>query len=395
MARLTQFILARGRERRVQSRHPWVYRSEVAEVNGAFEPGDMVDVVDSRGRFLARGYANPRSEIVVRVLTHSQEAVDRDFFARRLSDALAYRKRIMPDEESFRLVFSEGDLLPGLIVDKYGEYLVLQFLTLGMEARRVMVIELLDGLLHPAGMYDRSDVGSRRLEGLEEHAGNIAGHVPQVITIRESGLKFIVDVHGGQKTGFFLDQKENRRLVGPLSKGARVLDAFCHSGTFALSAAQGGAREVVGLDISADALALARENADLNGYLDICRFVTANAFDYLRETEKARERFDVVILDPPAFTKTRDALPGAIRGYKEINLRAFKILNPGGFLLTCSCSHHMDPELFRKVVEEAAADAKKTVRLVTRGSQAKDHPILGGVKETEYLKALLYQVVNE
>lgn len=390
---MAQFVLARGRERRLKARHPWVYRNEIDGVIGDFAAGDVVDVLDSRQRFMAKGYVNPESEITVRVLSFQKEPIDRAFFERRLTDALAYRGHVMPEETSFRVVFSEGDQLPGLIVDKYGDYVVVQLLTLGIDVRRDMIIELLDGLLHPAGIYERSDVGSRRLEGLEERKGPIKGHVPQVITIHENGLRFIVDLHGGQKTGFFLDQKENRRLIVPLAAGGRVLDAFCHSGTFALSAARGGAKDVTGLDISAEAVSLASENAELNGMQDTCRFITANAFDFLREAEKMNERFDLIILDPPAFTKTREALPGAIRGYKEINLRAFKILNPGGFLLTCSCSHHMDPALFRQVVEEAGADAKRTIRMVARGTQAKDHPILGGVKETEYLKALLYQVL--
>lgn len=390
---MAELILARGRERRLKNRHPWVYRNEIDEVRGNFNPGDIVDVLDSRGRFMARGYVNPQSEISVRVLTFSREDIDEAFFRRRLEAALAYRRLVMPGEHSFRVVFSEGDLLPGLIVDKFGDYLSVQFLTLGMDLRRDMIISLLESLLSPAGIYERSDVGTRRLEGLEERKGLLSGRVPQVLTVQENGLKFIVDVHGGQKTGFFLDQKENRRLIFPIAAGARMLDAFCHSGTFALSGAKGGAVDVIGLDISAEAVSLAGENAEMNGFQDRCRFVVANAFDYLREAEKAGEHFDVVVLDPPAFTKTRDALPGALRGYKEINLRAFKILRPGGFLLTCSCSHHVDPATFRLVVEEAAADAKRTVRLVERGTQAKDHPILGGVKETEYLKALLYQAL--
>lgn len=390
---MAELILARGRERRLKNRHPWVYRNEIDEVRGDFNPGDIVDVLDSRGRFMARGYVNPQSEISVRVLTFTREDVDEAFFRRRLEAALDYRRLVMPGEHSFRVVFSEGDLLPGLIVDKFGDYLSVQFLTLGMDQRRDMILDVLEALLSPGGIYERSDVGTRRLEGLEERKGLLRGRVPQVVTVQENGLKFIVDVHGGQKTGFFLDQKENRRLVTPLASGARMLDAFCHSGTFALSGAKGGATDVIGLDISAEAVSLAGENAEMNGFQDRCRFIVANAFDYLRESEKSGEHFDVVVLDPPAFTKTRGALPGALRGYKEINLRAFKILRPGGFLLTCSCSHHVDPATFRLVVEEAAADAKRTIRLVERGTQAKDHPILGGVKETEYLKALLYQAL--
>lgn len=283
--------------------------------------------------------------------------------------------------------------MPGLIVDKYGDYLVVQFLTLGMDVRRDMLLDILEEVYQPVGIYERSDVGSRRLEGLPEQKGLLRGQVPSVIRARENGLKFIVDVQGGQKTGFFLDQKENRRLLQPISRGARVLDAFCHSGTFALTAAASGAKDVIGLDISADALGLAGENAELNGLADVCRFITVNAFDYLRQAEQDKEHYDVIILDPPAFTKTRGAVGGALRGYKEINLRAFKLLRPGGFLLTCSCSHHVNAEMFRNIVENAGADAKRVIRLIARGTQAPDHPILGNVPETEYLKALLYQAL--
>jgi 23S rRNA (cytosine1962-C5)-methyltransferase len=386
-------ILTKGRDKRIKSRHPWVYRSEIQAVDGDFAPGDIVDVKDCYGKFLGRGYINPQSEIVVRVLTYEKEEVDRSFFRNRIEKAKAYRAWRMPDEHSYRAVFSEGDLMPGLIVDKYGDYLVVQFLTLGMDVRRDMLLDILEEVYQPVGIYERSDVGSRRLEGLPEQKGLLRGQVPSVIRARENGLKFIVDVQGGQKTGFFLDQKENRRLLQPISRGARVLDAFCHSGTFALTAAASGAKDVIGLDISADALGLAGENAELNGLADVCRFITVNAFDYLRQAEQDKEHYDVIILDPPAFTKTRGAVGGALRGYKEINLRAFKLLRPGGFLLTCSCSHHVNAEMFRNIVENAGADAKRVIRLIARGTQAPDHPILGNVPETEYLKALLYQAL--
>jgi 23S rRNA (cytosine1962-C5)-methyltransferase len=383
-----------GRHRRVAAGHPWVYATEVAGVEGEFAPGDLVRVVDARGRFLGRGYANPASQILVRLLTRDpEEQVDRDFFRRRLTAALEYRRRVAPKAEACRLVFGEADFLPALIVDRFGPYLVLQTLALGIDRFKDLVVDVLVELLQPRGIYERNDVNVRGLEGLELRTGYLYGQFDPLVTFVEHGLRFAADLARGQKTGFFLDQRENRLALKDLAPGARVLDAFCYTGAFALHAALFGAREVVGVDIAPAAVDLAREHAHLNGLADRCRFYAANAFDELRRLAAAGEKFDLVILDPPAFTKSKEALPGAIRGYKEINLRAMKILRPGGFLVTCSCSYHLDEAAFLEVVLAAAADAGRVLRLVELRRQARDHPILPAARETYYLKCAIFQVL--
>ena len=351
-------------------------------------------MVTSRGEFLGRGYFNPQSQIVIRLLTRADEASDFDWFLARSRQARDWRARVMPGTTSYRLVFSEGDLLPGLIVDHYEDVLVVQLLTLGMDVRREMIVRALAEVEGPEAIYERSDVPSRRYEGLEPREGLLWGKLPpQPMVIRENGLVFEIDVTGGQKTGYFLEQKENRRTLAPLVPGARGVDLFCHNGAFAVHALHYGAREVVGVDSSAQALELARRNAERNGYGDAVRFVEANAFDFLRETDRTEERYDVVILDPPAFAKSKNHFEAARRGYKEVNLRGIRILNPGGFLITCSCSHHMPKDEFYRLVLEAACDAGRQLRLVEERGQAKDHPVLAGVPETEYLKCLVFQVL--
>jgi len=383
-----------GHERRIRAGHLWIYKGNVAEVDGEAAPGDVVDVRSAAGDFLGRGYYNPRSQIVIRLLTRRDERIDYDFFVERLRRARTWRERWMPEATSFRLVYSEGDLLPGLIVDRYEDVLVAQFLTLGMDVRRDMIVQALAEVEAPAAVYERSDVPSRKYEGLEPRTGLLWGELPeQPMIIRENGLSFEVDVLGGQKTGYFLDQKENRRLLAPLVSGARVLDVFCHNGTFALHALRYGAREVIGVDSSAQAVELARRNAELNGFAEDARFVEANAFDFLRELVRSGQCFDVVVLDPPAFAKSKAHFESARRGYKEVNLRGIKILEPGGFLVTCSCSHHMPEEQFYRLILEAAADARRPLRLVERRGQAKDHPVLAGVPETAYLKCFVFQVL--
>ncbi|MEW8977232.1 MAG: class I SAM-dependent rRNA methyltransferase [Symbiobacterium sp.] len=385
--------LARGRHRRIQEGHPWVFRDDVEEVRGEVTPGDVVSVVDFRGRFLGKGYINPRSQIIVRMLTNRDEPIDRDFFRRRLERAWAYRQRVLSDTGACRVVFGEADFLPGLIVDKFGSVLVVQTLALGIDRWLPDIVDILDDLLHPRGIYERNDVPVRHLEGLEERKGYLRGEFDPRLTIVENGLEIAVDVAEGQKTGYFLDQRENRRAVRPYAAGGRVLDCFCNVGGFALNAAAGGAREVVAVDVSEQALAAAQENAVRNGLSDRIRFVAGNAFDILRQMEANRERFDLIILDPPAFAKNRAALEGAVRGYKEINLRALRMLSEGGFLVTCSCSYHMTPDLFKAVVADAALDARRRLRLVEERAQAPDHPILVGYDESHYLKCHIYEVV--
>lgn len=385
--------LGRGRHRRVQAGHPWIFQGEVAEVRGEFAPGDVVTVVDFRGRLLGKGYINPASQILVRMLTAQDEPIDRDFFLRRLEQAWAYRQRLLPDTGACRVVFGEADFLPGLIVDKFGDILVVQTLALGIDRWLSDIVDILDDMLRPRGIYERNDVPVRRLEGLEERKGFLRGEFDPRITIVENGLEIAVDVAEGQKTGYYLDQRENRAAVRRYAAGARVLDCFCNVGGFALNAAAAGAREVIAVDSSAEAIAAAEENAARNGLSDRIRFRVGNAFDILRQMEAQKERFDLIILDPPAFAKNKAALEGAVRGYKEINLRALRMLEPGGFLVTCSCSYHMTPDLFKAVVADAALDARRRLRLVEERTQAVDHPILVGYDESHYLKCHIYEVI--
>ena len=310
----------------------------------------------------------------------------------RVRDAWEYRK-LLCDPMSCRLIYSESDFLPGLVVDKFADILVLQSLSLGIERIKDMLCDILMDVVQPAGIWERSDVPVRRLEGLEQTTGLLRGEVPDVVEMRENGIRFLVDVKRGQKTGFFLDQKQNRAAIAPLCKGARVLDCFCHNGSFSLHAAKYGAASVLGVDISEEALDVARENARLNGF-DNVTFEAHNCFDLLRELTDAGDQYDLVILDPPAFTKNKAAVQSALRGYKEINLRGLKLTRPGGFLVTCSCSQHVLPEMFQDVICQAARDAKKRIRLVEYRTQGYDHPILPQSIETKYLKTMILQVIE-
>ena len=384
--------LRKTRETRVRGGHPWIYASEIEKVEGAFENGDIVDVADFRGKFIGRGFYNPQSQISLRILTRNDEPCDRAFFARRIQDAWDYR-RLLCDPMSCRLIYSESDFLPGLVVDKFADVLVLQSLSLGIERIKDMLCDLLMEIVGPAGIWERSDVPVRRLEGLELTTGLLRGQVPDEVEMVENGIRFLVDVKQGQKTGFFLDQKQNRAALAPLCRDARVLDCFCHNGSFALHAAKYGAKSVLGVDISEEALQVARRNAALNGF-DNVTFEAHNCFDLLRELTDAGEKYDLVILDPPAFTKNKAAVPSAIRGYKEINLRGLKLVRPGGFLVTCSCSQHVLPEMFQDVINQAARDAKKRIRLVEYRTQGYDHPILPQSVETKYLKTMIIQVME-
>ena len=384
--------LRKTRETRVRGGHPWIYASEIEKVDGAFENGDIVDVADFRGKFIGRGFYNPQSQISLRILTRNDEPCDREFFARRIRDAWDYR-RLLCDPMSCRLIYSESDFLPGLVVDKFADVLVLQSLSLGIERIKDMLCDLLMEIVQPVGIWERSDVPVRRLEGLEQTTGLLRGEVPDEVDMVENGIHFLVDVKQGQKTGFFLDQKQNRAALAPLCKDARVLDCFCHNGSFALHAAKYGADSVLGVDISEEALAVARRNAEINGFGNVT-FEAHNCFDLLRELTDAGEKYDLVILDPPAFTKNKAAVPSAIRGYKEINLRGLKLVRPGGFLVTCSCSQHVLPEMFQDVINQAARDAKKRIRLVEFRTQGYDHPILPQSVETKYLKTMIIQVME-
>lgn len=387
-----KILLTRRIDHNCENGHPWVYRNAIEEMKGNCKPGDIVDVFNQRRQFVGRGYYNPKSLITVRLLAREPIPIDEAFFRDKLAKAWAFRQRFLDSPAYCRLVFSESDFLPGLIVDKFGSHLVIQTATLGMDRNKEMLVALLDAMLSPTVIYERNDVPSRQLEGLDQRKGFLKGSGATSIRVEENELFFNADIANGQKTGFFYDQRENRRFLSRFMEGAEVLDCFCFSGSFSVHAAAYGAKKVLGVDVSAQAIDSARENARINGVAERCDFLEANAFDLLREYSDGDRKFDVVILDPPAFTKSRSAIEGAVRGYKEINLRGLKMVRPGGFLVTCSCSHHMGRELFRDTVTLAANDAKRTVREVAYMSAAKDHPSLPAAPETNYLKFLVLEV---
>ncbi len=421
MTSLPHVTVAPAREKRVRGGHPWVFATEVADVRGVYEPGDVVEVVTSRGGFIGRGYINPASQILVRLLTRRpDDEVDDDFFRRRVREAVAYRRRLFPEadiaDRAFRLVFAEADYLPALIVDYFAGHLVFQALALGMDVRKETLLPMVREEAEAAGfpvkgIYERDDAPVRGLEGLPQRTGQFWGETPPRVTVRENEVSMIIDIAGGQKTGYFLDQRENRAAIAPYMRkaggtGARVLDGFCYSGGFSVAAGRCGAAEVLGVDASAEAVALARENAALNGFATDgaseppgggassgpVSFVEANVFDFLRQAEADGRSWDVILLDPPAFAKNKAALPGALRGYKEINLRAMRLLPPGGYLITSSCSQHVTENLFREMLASAAADTHRRLRIIEARGQAKDHPTLPAAPETRYLKFFVLQV---
>jgi 23S rRNA (cytosine1962-C5)-methyltransferase len=386
--------LARGEDRRIKSGHPWVFSNEIHEIRGEREPGVAAEICDAGGSYLGTGYYNPRSLIAARLLTREREDIDDpSFYRQRFETALALRRTLYPGMQTFRVVHGEGDFLPGLVVDKYGEYLTVQFLSCGMERRREIIIAVLHDLFTPKGIAGRNDVAVRALEGLEERVELLDGEIPPVVEVEEHGLRFRVDLLSGQKTGHFLDQKENHLLLQGIAAGKEVLDCFSYSGSWGVHAATFGASRVTCIDISQRAVALARENAALNGLSGVVTCEEADAFDRLRSLKGEGQRFDIVVLDPPAFVKSRKVLKEAEKGYLTINRRAMELLRPGGHLITCSCSYHMGRELFRDVLTRAAQQAGRTMRLVTSRSQAPDHPVLLPVPETEYLKCVMLQAV--
>jgi 23S rRNA (cytosine1962-C5)-methyltransferase len=386
--------LAPGKERRVNAGHPWIYRSEIARVEGEPPPGALGAVLDHRGKFLGQAMVNLRSQIVGRLLSRAEEPIDGAFVERRIRDALTRAGRSASGPGACRLVFGEGDQMPGLIADRYGDLVVIQILTAGMERLRDDVVAALRRVVGPRAVYERSDASTRKLEGLEFRKGYAWGAGETGVWIREGDLTFFVEVAAGQKTGFFLDQRENRQAVKRLAGGRHVLDCFCYSGGFSVSAGAGGAASVLGVDISTEALSWAERSAGANGLGACCTFVAANAFDHLRALGREGRRFGMIILDPPAFTKGREALAGALRGYNEINLRAMKLLDRGGILVTCSCSYHVDAATFLDILRSAAADARREFRLLELRTQDADHPILLAAKETQYLKCAILEAVN-
>ena len=387
-------VLKKSKEKRVYSLHPWIFKSDIDHVEGHYVPGEIVNITNDKGKFLAKGYYNPNSQIALRIMSyHEDEQIDRSLIQERIHDAIDYR-RTFADLKSCRLIFAESDRLPALIVDAFNDVLVVQCLALGMERFKGDIIDALISEMHPRGIWERNDVPVRKLEGLEMQTGLLYGEVPDRVEIMENGIRFLVDVKEGQKTGYFLDQKENRAAIAPFVKNQKVLDCFTHTGSFALHAGHYGASEVTGVDISEYACAFAGENARINNLDNRVRFVTANAFDLLSEQSRRGEKYDTIILDPPAFTKSRGTVDNAIRGHKEINLRAMKMIRTGGYLVSCSCSQHVLPDMFRNMINDAAKDAKVILRQAEFRSQGKDHPILPWAKETEYLKCGIYQVLR-
>jgi len=440
--------LMKSRKKRIEESHPWVFSTEIEDMQLVeAEAGGLVDVVNHQGRYLATGYWNPQSKITIRIVSYEPiEVLDQAFFEARLEECKLHRRRFVADHDC-RLVYGEADFLPGLVVDRFQDILVIQILTLGMEVHKEALIAALIKVFQPKGIYERSDVSVRKLEGLEERTGVIYRECPSIVEIVENGLRMEVDIVQGQKTGYFYDQKENRASIAPLMlgwgersgiqlvtdesgvavprnrngkevtfpywDGATVLECFAHTGSFTLHACKHGAKKVTCLDVSAHAIDTAKRNVERNGFIDRVEFVVADAFEYLRTQVRGQEErkqratggvdtskkldseartWDVVILDPPAFAKTRSAVEGAKRGYKDINLQGLKLVNEGGYLVTASCSFHMRPELFLEAIQDAAKDAGKVLRLIEWRAAGKDHPQILGVNEGHYLKFAIFEV---
>lgn len=407
MRKYAKFFVTPKGERAARGGHPWVFGEEVTKIEGDYANGDLVDVVTSKGKYLGTGFVNDHSKIRVRIIsTNTNDKFDEAFWERRLRYALDYRLTVMGERDfnCCRLIFGEADMFPGLTVDRYNDLLVTQTLSLGIEMRKQMLFELLIKILREMGqeirgLYERNDVRIRLLEGMEEGKHWFATDLcpePGAVTteIVENGIEYTVDVENGQKTGFFLDQKYNRQAIAKIAKGKHVLDCFTHTGSFALNAAKGGAASVIAVDISAEAVQMAEHNAAINDCSDVMHGLQANVFDLLSDLfNKHSREYDFIILDPPAFTKSGSTVKNAIRGYKEINLKAMKLLPRGGYLATCSCSHFMKEELFVKMLQDAAHDANVSLRQIEARQQSPDHPILWQVPETNYLKFYIFQVV--
>lgn len=391
--------LRKGEGRTIKSGGMWVYDNEIDSVAGDVQDGGLVEVRDFDGYFMGIGFINRQSKISVRMMSRHTHEINEAFLEKRVRDCVDYRMHTV-DMSSCRLIFGEADFLPGLVVDKFADVLVVESLALGIDRFKLMIVDLLKKILaeygmHIRGVYERSDAKVRLHEGMERVKGFIGEAFDTKVEIAENGVKYYVDVQDGQKTGFFLDQKYNRAAIRPLCKGAKVLDCFTHTGSFALNAGMAGAESVLGVDASELGVAQAAENAALNGLSDRVSFICRDVFELLPELEKQGEQFDVVILDPPAFTKSRNSIKNATKGYREINLRAMKLVRDGGYLATCSCSHFMDPALFTKTIGEAARNVHKRLRQVEYRTQSPDHPVLWAADESLYLKFYIFQVCDE
>ena len=390
---ILKVVLNKRISTRIANGHPWIFGNEISHIEGEIIAGDIAEVYTYDLKFVGKGYVNPKSQIMIRLLTrHKNETIDEHFFYNRILSAWQYRQKI-GYIENCRLIFGEADFLPALIIDKFNDYFVIQTLSLGIDVWKPAIVQALEKIFNPKGIYERNDVPVRELEGMEQKKGFLSNPFDTNIVITENGLKFFVDLEKGQKTGFFLDQQDNRRAIKNIVKDADVLGAFTYTGTFEIHAAHYGAKSVLGLDISESAVEQANKNAALNGLDNICTFKVMNAFDTLKQWSKDGRQYDVVMLDPPAFTKSRESIQKALTGYKEINLRGIKLVKPGGFLVTSSCTNLVSPEMFIETIAMAAKDARRKLRQVTLKAQSSDHPIIWGMENTNYLKFLIVQVL--
>ncbi|MHB9154587.1 MAG: class I SAM-dependent rRNA methyltransferase [Endomicrobiales bacterium] len=388
-----KITLKKHEERRLLSGHFWIFSNEIGTISGSPQSGDVVELAAHSGQFLGLGFFNPHSLIAFRLLSRDRESVDAEFFRKRILKAYEFRKRIYPQLDSFRAVFGESDFLPGLIVDKYGKYLAVQFLSAGLEKHREEICRALEEVIAPEGIVARNDSALRRLEGLEEKIEVISGKIPERVRIEEGESSFRADLLSGQKTGFFFDQRDNRLLLSKYCRGKTFLDCFCHSGAFGIHAARAGASHATWVDSSQPALRLAEENARLNGLDGLFNGVNADIPEYLESIKNSGKKYDIINLDPPALIKSRKDFAAGYKMYRKLNVLALEILPPGGMLATSSCSHNLGPEDFRQMLKEAAGRAGRQVWLLSLRSQAPDHPILLSMPETEYLKFALLQVI--
>lgn len=392
---MVKVILNKKRRKRLEQGHPWVYQSEVAKIKGNYEPGDVAWVYNHQDHLLGKGYINPKSQMIVRILTYFDEEINQQFFTAKINRAWQHRQRFIPGVRSCRAVYGEADFLPGLVVDKYENVLVVQIAALGIEVRKDWILKALLEVFNPKAIYLRNDIYVRELEGLEQEKGFWYGESATEIEIEENGVKYIVDIENGQKTGFFFDQRENRAAIKPLiTPETTVLDCFTHTGSFMLNAYLYGAKQLTAVDISEHAIESAKRNAKLNNFDKNIDFVVANAFDYLRQAVDAGKLWDVVIVDPPAFAKSRHAVDKAYRGYKDVNLHGLKLVKDGGYFITSSCSYHVDAAMFEEMVIDAAFDANKILREIYWSGAGSDHPILLGADEGDYLKFAIYEVTS-
>jgi 23S rRNA (cytosine1962-C5)-methyltransferase len=398
--KLPTVLLKPGEADRLIAGHPWVYEGNILRITAPAEDGALVQVKDHRQRFIGAGFFNSKSKIRVRLLESERAEIGENFFEERIRAALALRHKHLHSASSFRVVNAESDFLSGLIIDKYDDVLVLQTSSLGMDQRKPQIVAALRKILDPRAILERNDMSSRKFEGLPEITGVLYGDAPAQVEINLNGIRMPLDLQGGHKTGYYLDQQLNYKAVAELTRGARVLDCFCFLGGFSLHAARAGAEHVHGLDQSAEAIAAATRNAELNGVAGQCVFETTNVFDWLKANtavgphEKVVPRYDVIILDPPSFTRNRASIPDALRGYKEIHLRALKLLKKGGTLATFCCSHHIDANLFQGVILDAAYDAHRVLRKTATYTQSPDHPIIPSIPETEYLKGFAFEIAR-